>query len=226
MATFNRRQVIAKVHETGIIPVFFNADTNTARKILEACYQGGIRVAEFTNRGDFAHEVFANLRKYAIKELPELALGVGSVGDAPTASIYMQNGADFVVAPFLDEDTGKVCNRRKVPWIPGCGTVTEINRAHELGAELVKIFPGTAVGGPGFVKAVRGPMPWTELIPTGGVAPTEENLSAWFEAGVAAVGMGSKLITKALVKNGDFPKIREDVAHALAIVQRIKASSA
>ena len=222
MATFNKTQVIQMVKDTGIVPVFFHREVETAKKILNACYEGGIRVAEFTNRGDFAQEVFAELRKYALKEMPELALGVGTVMDAPTAALYMQNGADFVVAPILDEQTGRICNRRKIPWIPGCGSVTEISRAHECGADLVKVFPGSQVGGPGFVKAVRGPMPWTDIIPTSGVAPTEENLSEWFSAGAFAVGMGSKLIRKEWVEKGAFEKIKQQVEEALNIVKKIR----
>ena len=222
MARFKRPEVIRLMKSTGVVPVFFHSDFETARNIIQACYEGGVRVMEFTNRGDFAHEVFAELKKYAQKDLPELCMGVGSVMDAPTATLYMQSGSDFVVSPILDDETGKVCNRRKVLWIPGCGSVTEISKAHELGAEIVKIFPGSQVGGPGFVKAVRGPMPWTDIMPTGGVEPTEENLRAWFEAGVCSVGMGSKLITKELVKNRDFTKIKDKTREALSIVEKIR----
>ncbi|MCF8335347.1 MAG: bifunctional 4-hydroxy-2-oxoglutarate aldolase/2-dehydro-3-deoxy-phosphogluconate aldolase [Bacteroidales bacterium] len=221
MATLKRIEVVRLMKSTGIVPVFFHSDFETARNILQACFDGGVKVMEFTNRGDFAHEVFAELKKYVRRELPEFSLGVGSVMDAPTAALYMQIGADFVVSPVLDEATGRVCNRRKVLWIPGCGSVTEISKAHELGAEIVKIFPGSQVGGPGFVKAIRGPMPWTDIMPTGGVEPTEENLRPWFEAGVCSVGMGSKLITKKLVENGEFSKIKDKASEALSIVKKL-----
>ena len=222
MATHKRTEVIQLIKNTGIVPIFYHSDFDTARSILKACFEGGLRVAEFTNRGDFAHKIFTELKKYVQKDMPELSLGVGSVMDAPTAALYMQIGSDFIVSPVLDEDTGRICNRRKVLWIPGCGSVTEISKAHELGAELVKIFPGSQVGGPGFVKAVRGPMPWTDIIPTGGVEPTEENLKAWFEAGACSVGMGSKLITKELVKNGEFSKIKDKASEALSIVKKYR----
>src|SRR5690606_24165713 len=140
----------------------------------------GIRVFEFTNRGDYAHEVFTVLNKYAAQTLPEMILGVGSVVDAGTTSLYIQLGANFIVSPILNEDMAKVCNRRKVMWSPGCGSLSEINKAEELGAEVVKIFPGSEVGGPSFVKAVKGPCPWTNIMPTGGVTPTEDNLKGWF----------------------------------------------
>jgi len=210
------------VKDTGIVPVFYHQQPDVAKDILKACYEGGVRVAEFTNRGDFAHEVFSELKKYALKEMPELALGVGTVIDAPTAAIYMQNGADFVVSPILDEETARICNRRKVLWIPGCGSVSEISRAHECGADIVKVFPGSQVGGPGFVKALRGPMPRTQVIPTGGVAPSEENLKEWFSAGVIGVGMGSKLIMKAWVENREYSRIKNKVREALTIVEKIR----
>lgn len=222
MAIYKRTEVIQFIKDTGIVPIFYHSDFDTARNILKACFEGGMRVLEFTNRGDFAHEIFAELKKYVQKNMPELSLGVGSVMDASTAALYMQIGADFIVSPILDEATGKVCNRRKVLWVPGCGSVTEISKAHELGTELVKIFPGSQVGGPGFVKAVRGPMPWTDIIPTGGVQPTEENLREWFEAGACSVGMGSKLITQELVKNGEFSKIKDNASEALSIVKKIR----
>lgn len=225
MAQFTKTQVIQMVKDTGIVPVFFHQEKETARQILKACYDGGVRVAEFTNRGDFAWEIFTDLRKYALREMPEMALGVGTVVDAPTAAIYMQSGADFVVSPILDQETARICNRRKVPWVPGCGSVTEIARAHEHGADLVKVFPGSQVGGPGFVKAVRGPMPWTDIIPTGGVAPTEENLREWFSAGVIGVGMGSKMIRKEWVDKRQFDAIRNQAAEAIQIVQKIRQSN-
>ncbi|NRB63880.1 MAG: bifunctional 4-hydroxy-2-oxoglutarate aldolase/2-dehydro-3-deoxy-phosphogluconate aldolase [Saprospiraceae bacterium] len=193
MAAYTRMDVAQKMKETGIIPVFYHASIDIARQVLGACYRGGIRVFEFTNRGDFAQDIFAELIKYAQRELPGMMLGIGSVMDAGTAAMYMQLGANFVVSPILNPEMAIVCNRRKVLWSPCCGTLTEISRAHELGAEIVIIFPGTQVGGPGFVKAILGPCPWTSIMPTGGVAPTEENLRPWFEAGVVCVGMGSKL---------------------------------
>jgi 2-dehydro-3-deoxyphosphogluconate aldolase/(4S)-4-hydroxy-2-oxoglutarate aldolase len=176
---------------------------------------------EFTNRGDFAHEVFGGLNKFCLKELPGMIMGVGSVTDAGTASLYMQLGANFIVTPVLREDIAKVCNRKKVLWSPGCGSLTEICRAEELGCEIVKLFPG-GVYGPGFVKAIRGPQPWTSIMPTGGVAPTEENLRAWFEAGVTCVGMGSKLIKKQYLKDSNFDAIREKVEFVIKLIREIK----
>lgn len=223
MSRFSRINVAAEMDRTGMVPVFYHSDVDVCKKVLKACYDGGVRVFEFTNRGDFAHEVFSELNKYAIKELPELILGVGSVIDAATASLYMQLGTNFVVSPVLKEEMAVVCNRRKILWCPGCGSVTEISRAEELGAEIVKIFPASQVGGPKFVAAVKGPMPWTSIMPTGGVEPTEENLKAWFDAGVVCVGMGSKLITKDLIAKAEFEKLAADVKKAIDLIQKLKA---
>lgn len=222
MSRFTRIEVAIKMKETGMIPVFYHPEPGVCKNVLKACYEGGVRVFEFTNRGDFAHEVFAEINKYAGKELPEMIMGVGSIVDAPTAALYIQLGASFIVSPVLNPEMAKICNRRKVAWSPGCGSVSEISQAEELGAEVVKIFPGTQVGGPKFVSSIKGPLPWSSIMPTGGVEPTEENLSAWFKAGVYCVGMGSKLITKDLVNSGNFEKLTEDVKKALAIIQKIR----
>ena len=184
--------------DTGIVPVFYHADTEIAKQVVKACYEGGIRVFEFTNRGDFAQEVFAELVKWARRECPGMILGIGSIVDAPTAALYIQLGANFVVGPLLNPDIFKVCNRRQIAYSPGCATTTEIGYAQELGAEIVKLFPGGDVGGPSFVKNIKGPMPWSKIMVTGGVSPSEESLSAWFKAGVTCVGMGSNLPQRVL----------------------------
>ncbi len=208
-----------KMKDTGIVPLFYHSDIELSKRVLKACYDGGARVLEFTNRGDMAHEVFEGLIKYVNLELPEMALGVGSLTDQGTASLYMQMGANFVVTPVLREDIAIVCNRRKVLWSPGCGSLSEITKAEELGCELVKLFPGGTYG-PGFVKAIKGPQPWTSIMPTGGVAPTEESMKSWFEAGVFCVGMGSQLISKDIVKNEDYDTLKENVRSAIAIAKK------
>jgi 2-dehydro-3-deoxyphosphogluconate aldolase/(4S)-4-hydroxy-2-oxoglutarate aldolase len=205
-----------------MVPIFYNADLNVAKNVAKACAAGGAKVIEFTNRGDFAPEVFKELSLYLAREEPDIILGVGSVMDAATAALYLAYGANFVVSPILDADTARVCNRRKVAFMPGCGTVSEISRAEELGVEIVKIFPGSAVGGPGFVKAVRGPCPWTRIMPTGGVSPTEENIGAWFDAGVACVGIGSQLIRKDLVAAEKWDEITKLVRLALSLIQEAR----
>ncbi|MDR2037085.1 MAG: bifunctional 4-hydroxy-2-oxoglutarate aldolase/2-dehydro-3-deoxy-phosphogluconate aldolase [Bacteroidales bacterium] len=225
MARFTRIEVALKMKETGIIPVFYHSDAAIAKQVLKACYDGGVRVFEFTNRGDFAHEVFAELNKWVFKELPEMILGVGSVVDAGTASLYIQLGANFVVSPVLKEDMAVTCNRRKIAWSPGCGSLNDISRAEELGAEIVKIFPGSSVGGPKFVAAVKGPCPWSSIMPTGGVEPTEENLKAWFDAGVTCVGMGSNLFPKEVIASGNWPAITQKVQEAFSILKKVRKST-
>lgn len=206
-----------------MVPVFYHPDLDVCKNVLKACHAGGVRAFEFTNRGDFAHEIFSELSKYVRDELPELMLGVGSVVDAGTASIYIQCGTSFVVSPVLNEEMARVCNRRKVLWSPGCGSLSEISHAEELGAEVVKIFPGSSVGGPGFVKAVKGPCPWTSIMPTGGVKPTEENLKDWFDAGVHCVGMGSQLFTKDLIQSDKHQELVDKISATLAIIQRLRS---
>ena len=206
-----------------MVPVFFNKDIEVCKAVVKACYDGGVRLFEFTNRGDFATLTFATLNQWAANECPEMIMGVGSVIDEGTAAMYIALGANFIVSPLIDEATAKVCNKRKIAWSPGCGSVTEIGRAHELGAEVVKIFPGSQVGGPSFVKAVKGPMPWTSIMPTGGVAPTEENLKGWFDAGVTCVGMGSQLFSKQELANGNYDYIMTKCTEALKIIKKLKS---
>ncbi len=224
MANHSRIDVVLKIRDTGLVPVFYHPDASLVKEVVRSCYEGGIRVFEFTNRGDFAHEVFAEVSRFCRANLPDLALGVGSVIDASTAALYLQLGSNFVVSPLLDAATARVCNRRKVLWVPGCGSVSEVSQAEELGAEIVKIFPGTSVGGPDFVKSIRGPMPWSSLMPTGGVAPTKENLKAWFDAGVVGVGMGSKLFTKKIVEGKDFALLEEKVKEVLFLIREIRGA--
>lgn len=222
MARFSRIEVALKMKESGMVPVFFHKDVEVCKNVVKACYDGGARLFEFTNRGDFATLTFAALNQWAMEECPEMIMGVGSIMDEGTASMYLALGANFIVAPLVDEGTARVCNKRKVAWSPGCGSVTEIGRAHELGAEVVKIFPGSQVGGPSFVKAVKGPMPWASIMPTGGVSPTEENLKAWFDAGVTCVGMGSQLFPKEVLAEKNYSYITNKCAEALEIINQLK----
>jgi 2-dehydro-3-deoxyphosphogluconate aldolase / (4S)-4-hydroxy-2-oxoglutarate aldolase len=222
MARFTRIQVATKMAETGMVPVFFNKDPETCKQVLAACYKGGVKVFEFTNRGDYAHEIFAELNKWAAVECADLILGTGSVLDAPTAALYIQLGSNFIVSPVLNEEIAPIVNRRKILWSPGCGSVSEISKAESLGVEIVKIFPGSQVGGPKFIAAVKGPMPWTSIMPTGGVDPSEANLSEWFKAGATCVGMGSQLLSSEIIKNKDYGKLTEDVHNAMVIIQKLK----
>ncbi|KAA2218999.1 bifunctional 4-hydroxy-2-oxoglutarate aldolase/2-dehydro-3-deoxy-phosphogluconate aldolase [Maribacter flavus] len=221
MATFSRIKVALTMKETGMVPLFYHPDIELGKEVLMACYDGGARLMEFTARGDFAFEVFLELNKYAVKELPGMIMGVGSITDAAAASLFMQMGANFIVTPSLREDIAIVCNRRKVLWSPGCGSLTEINRAEELGCEIIKLFPGSTYG-PEFVKAIKGPQPWTSVMPTGGVSTDEANLKGWFDAGVTCVGMGSQLISNEVLTNKNFEGLTKSVRDTLALIKSLR----
>lgn len=222
MARFSRSEVLSTMKKIGVIPVFNNPDLDISKKIVNACAEGGATVIEFTNRGDRSLDVFKGLYDFCLEERNEVILGVGSIVDAPTAAMYIAAGADFIVGPTLNEEVGRLCNIRKIPYSPGCGSATEISKAHELGVEICKVFPGSSVGGPAFVKAVKGPMPWTEIMPTGGVSPDRDNLKEWFDAGIVCAGMGSKLISKDLLEKRDFNAISKNVQKLIETVREIR----
>jgi 2-dehydro-3-deoxyphosphogluconate aldolase / (4S)-4-hydroxy-2-oxoglutarate aldolase len=224
MAQYRRMEVLTAMLDIGLVPIFYNGDAETAKKIVKACVAGGARCLEFTNRGDLAWKVFVEIVEYSAQECPEAILGVGSIIDAPTAAMYLNSGANFVVAPGFNEEVARLCNRRKVAYSPGCGSVAEIIQAQEFGTEIVKVFPGGQVGGPAFLKAVKGPLPWTSLMPTGGVSPTPENVNEWIEAGAAVLGMGSKLIAKDLVAGGDWQAITDRVKSCLELIKEARRS--
>ena len=226
MAAKDRMAVLAAMMDQSIIPVFYHPDVELCKNVIQACANGGAKCIEFTNRGDFAAQAFLEVTQYFAKADPSVIMGVGSIVDAPTAAIFIANGAKFVVGPLLNADVAKVCNRRGVPYSPGCGSATEIGDAQELGVEIVKVFPGSSVGGPDFVKSVMGPMPWTRIMPTGGVEPTAESLRKWFAAGIVACGIGSNMITKKLLDAKDFKGIEDSVRKTLELVRSIKAELA
>lgn len=221
MAKYDKIQVIQAMEATGMVPVFYHKDVQTARNVLKACYDGGVRVFEFTNRGDFAHEVFSELSKYASEELPGMILGVGSIVDPATASLYIQLGANFVVGPLFNPEVAPVCNRRLIPYCPGCGSVSEVGAAQEAGCDICKVFPGDVLG-PAFVKGLKAPMPWSRIMVTGGVKPEKENLTAWFKAGASCVGMGSNLFPKDVIESGSWSVISDLCRDALAVIKEIK----
>jgi len=218
MAKFNKLQVLSVMKSTGMVPVFYHSDVETAKQVVKACYEGGVRAFEFTNRGDFAHEVFGELNKWVAHECPDMVMGVGSIVDPATAALYIQLGANFIVGPLFNPEVAKVCNRRLVPYTPGCGSVSEIGFAQECGCDLCKVFPAGNVGGPSFVKNVKAPMPWSMLMVTGGVEPTKENLTAWIKAGVTCVGMGRNLFPKHVVAAKDWAWISAKCQEAFGYI--------
>ncbi len=222
MAAKDRMAVLAALMEQAIIPVFYDPDADVCRQVIQACANGGAKCVEFTNRGDFAAHVFLDVTRHFATADPTVIMGVGSIVDAPTAGIYIANGARFVVGPLLNADVAKVCNRRGIPYSPGCGSATEIGDAQELGCEIVKVFPGASVGGPDFVRSVMGPMPWTRIMPTGGVEPTEASLRQWFSAGIVACGIGSNLITRELLRAKDYAGIEHKVRDTIELSRRIR----
>jgi 2-dehydro-3-deoxyphosphogluconate aldolase / (4S)-4-hydroxy-2-oxoglutarate aldolase len=225
MSNYTRIQVIQRFYSSVLVPLFYHPDAKVVVRMMQGCYNGGARLFEFTNRGDFAHEIFAEISKFANKSLPGMIVGAGSVEDSATASLYMQLGANFIVSPFLKEDIALVCNRRKVLWIPGCGTVSEISRAEELGAEIVKLFPGSPATGIDFVKSIKGPMPWTCLMPSGGIEPTEEIITSWLSAGAACIGMGSHLINHTCIESGDDSILIQKVSHVISIIENFHSKN-
>ena len=187
MAESTRLDIYQAILTSGLVPLFYHADPEVAAQVVKACSDGGARVMEFTNRGEKALAVFTSLVEYVGKNKLPITLGVGSVLDAPTAALFVAHGARFIVGPMCNPDVARLCNRRKIAYMPGCGTVTEISNAEELGVEIVKVFPGETLGGPAFIKAVLGPMPWARIMPTGGVDLTPESIGGWIKAGACCV---------------------------------------
>jgi 2-dehydro-3-deoxyphosphogluconate aldolase / (4S)-4-hydroxy-2-oxoglutarate aldolase len=225
MARFRRLEVLQAMMASGLVPVFYHQDLETTKKVARAVADGGVKVLEFTNRGDFAYQIFSALIQWCEKEIPDLILGVGSVIDPGTAALYINNGANFIVGPVLNAEVARICNRRKIPYLPGCGSASEVSQAEEYGVEICKIFPGKEVGGAAFVKNILAPMPWTLIMPTGGVETTRESIEAWFKAGVACVGVGSNLIAKGLIAAGDFAAITQKAAEVLTWINEVRGRS-
>ncbi len=223
MAKQDRMAVLSAMMAQCVIPVFYHPDPQLCVEVIQACANAGAKCVEFTNRGDFASHLFCDVTRHFAKADPSVIMGVGSIVDAPTAGIFIANGAKFIVGPLLNAEVAKLCNRRAVPYSPGCGSATEIGDAQELGVEIVKVFPGSSVGGPEFVKSILGPMPWSRIMPTGGVEPTEESLRKWFGAGIVACGIGSNLITQELLQARDYQGIEERVRQIVELAKSIKS---
>lgn len=223
MSRYTRMATLNAIYDIGLVVVFSHADPEVCIEVAKCCAEGGARLLEYTNRADFAYENFIEIERYCRKSLPELITGVGSIVDPHTAALYLNNGANFVVGPVFNAEVAKTCNRRKIPYSPGCGSASEVSLAEEHGCEIVKVFPGEQVGGPGFVSALRGPCPWASVMPTGGVEPTEASLAAWFKAGIVAAGLGSKLVTDELLKSNDYEALTAKIRDAVQLVRSIKS---
>ncbi len=221
----NRMAVLQALESQGVVPVFYHPDVEICKNVIQACADGGAPCIEFTNRGDFAANVFYEVTKHFASADPRVIMGVGSIVDAPTAGLYIANGAKFMVSPIVNADVAKLCNRRMIPYSPGCGSATEISYAQELGCEIVKVFPGSSVGGPDFIKAVMGPMPWTKIMPTGGVDPDEASIKKWFGAGIVAAGMGSKLITQEALDAKDYAGISKKVRETVDLIAKVRGKA-
>jgi 2-dehydro-3-deoxyphosphogluconate aldolase/(4S)-4-hydroxy-2-oxoglutarate aldolase len=220
MANFSNDAIQQAMKTSGMIPVFYHADIEVAKAVVDASYKGGVRVFEFTNRGENAFSVFTELLKH-VQKYSDLMLGIGTIMDAATTQKFISAGAHFIVSPILKQEMAAVCQKENKLWIPGCATLTEIVTAKDLGAKVIKIFPGSVLG-PGFVSSIMPVVPGLQLMPTGGVEPTEANLSAWFKAGVICVGMGSQLFAKDVIETKNWAKLEQSVADALAIITKIR----
>jgi 2-dehydro-3-deoxyphosphogluconate aldolase/(4S)-4-hydroxy-2-oxoglutarate aldolase len=221
MSLLLKHEVIAKILDIGLLPTFYNGNVETAKRIVSECISGGAKIIEFTNRGALAYQVFSELVRWAEKELPEIVLGTGTIIDPSTASLYINSGANFIVGPVFNPEVAKVCNRRKIAYIPGCSSPSEISNAEEAGADIIKIFPAQILG-PKFIKNVLGPCPWSRLMPSGGVEATSENISNWIKAGAAALNMGSNLIPKDVSKPEDFDGIRKRVEDCILWIKEAR----
>lgn len=219
----DRPSVLTAIESQGVVPVFYHPDVEVCAEVIRACARGGAKAVEFTNRGDFAWDVFTQLSKEFAQTDPDIILGVGSILDAPTAALYLASGARFVISPCLVPEVARICNRRLVAYAPGCGSVRDVSEAHELGCDLVKLFPGSSVGGPDFVKAILGPMPWAKIMPTGGVDPDEASIAKWFGSGIVAAGMGSKLVTDAAIQARDWAGVEAKVRETVNAVAAFRA---
>jgi 2-dehydro-3-deoxyphosphogluconate aldolase / (4S)-4-hydroxy-2-oxoglutarate aldolase len=216
-----KTEILELIKTQGVLPLFFYKDTEVSIDVLRALYQSGIRTVEYTNRGEAALNNFRKMRSVLDSELKGMYLGVGTIKNAEAAQAFIDAGADYIISPGLVEDAARVADANKMLWVPGCMTPSEIIRAEQLGAKLVKLFPGNILG-PSFLSAIKELFPNLLFMPTGGVEVEKENLSGWFKAGVCAVGMGSKLITKSALENKDYERIKTETRKTLQLISEVR----
>ncbi len=223
MKRASRQQVNELIDQTGFLPLYNPDQLETTQKVLTAAYEGGVRLFELTNRSKNALEIFQQIVPFVNTQLPDLVLGVGTILDEKSAHAFFEAGADFIVSPIIPAEVARYCQSNDICWVPGASTLNEIVHAQQLGADMVKIFPANYLGGPGFVEAIKAPCPWIKVMPTGGVDGSEENLRAWFKAGVRCVGIGSQLFRKDKIEAGNFNSIREETQRITSLIQMIKS---
>ena len=217
-----KAELLALIPQQGILPLYFNKDTEVSVEILKALYKAGIRTVEYTNRGEAALKNFVAMKAVCDSELKGMYLGVGTIKNRASAQAFIDAGADYIISPGLVEDAAHLANELNILWVPGCMTPTEIIKAEQLGAKVIKLFPGNILG-PGFLSAIKELFPNLLFMPTGGVDVDKENLSGWFKAGVCAVGMGSKLISKTLMEAKDYTKMEELTKEVMNTIQSVRS---
>jgi 2-dehydro-3-deoxyphosphogluconate aldolase / (4S)-4-hydroxy-2-oxoglutarate aldolase len=220
MKIFSKDQIMDTMRQTGLVPLFTHDNAEEARQVLQAAYDGGVRVFEFTNRRKNSFEVFRHLIDNR-KHFPDLMLGIGTIMDAPTTKKFIDAGADFIISPIMKIEMAEVCHQHDKLWIPGCATLTEIVTAKDNGALVIKVFPGSVLG-PSFVSSIMPVVPDLNLMITGGVEPTEQSLTSWFKAGAMCVGLGSQLFTKDILQQKNWPLLKQKISDALSAINKIK----
>ena len=219
-----KETLLKLIPHQGILPLYFHKDTTVSIEVLKALYTAGIRAVEYTNRGEAALTNFKEMRKVCDADMKDMYLGIGTIKNADMAQTFISEGADFIVSPGLVESVTEVADRHKMFWVPGCMTPSEIILAETLGARMIKLFPGNILG-PGFMSAIRELFPDLLFMPTGGVELDKENIANWFNAGVCAIGMGSKLITKLQLENKDYTQITASTREVISIIDSIRAKA-
>ena len=215
----SKKQVILDlIPQQGILPLYFNKDTETSIEILRALYHAGVKTVEYTNRGEAALKNFKEMKRVCESEMKDMYLGIGTMKNGEMAQQFVDAGADYLICPGLVESVAAVADKNDMLWVPGCMTPTEIIKAETLGAKFIKLFPGNLLG-PDFMSGIKELFQDLKFMPTGGVDTTKENLSGWFKSGVCAVGMGSKLVSKQLMEAKDYAAIERDT---VAVIETIK----
>ena len=217
-----KAELLALLPKQGILPLYFNKDAEVSIEILKALYRAGIRTVEYTNRGEAALKNFVQMRAVCDSELKGMYLCIGTIKNKASAQAFIDAGADYIISPGLVEDAAQLANEQNILWVPGCMTPTEIIKAEQLGAKVIKLFPGNILG-PGFLSAIKELFPDLLFMPTGGVDVDKENLSGWFKAGVSAVGMGSKLISKPLMEAKDYAKMESLTKEVMSTIQSVRS---